>query len=312
LIISRRILKKFRYFALIDKRGQSLGAQSRKQAKRLPAFPCLPIMAFMKTETLKVLDAAYESVRKYTACTPKVGIVLGSGLSGIASTLAPEGKIDFSLIEGFPKVGVSGHAGALFYSESCAVMAGRFHYYEGHALDTVVLPILLLKRLGVETLILTNAAGGIHYSLGPGDLALISDHINFQGTNALIGPHSEAFGPRFPDMSEVYSQDLRTLARGFDPFLKEGVYAAFPGPCYETPAEIRMLRAMGADIVGMSTVPEATMAASVGLKVLGISIITNFAAGLSKQKLDHKEVLEYGKKAEDRLASLLTKLVQAL
>ena len=248
---------------------------------------------------------------------PKTAIVLGSGLSGIAEGLGYE-KIPFSAIAEFPRTSVSGHAGLLYLSREVAIMAGRFHYYEGHSMDDVVLPIFVLKRLGVENLILTNAAGGINAEFAPGDLVLIQDHINMMGTNAFVGPNpSDAngnpLGNRFFDMGEVYSRDLRVLAESCARRpLKEGVYAALTGPAYETPAEIRMLRTLGADLVGMSTVPEATAARYLGMRVLGISCVTNMAAGIGKTPLVHSEVVEAGKRVEGELKDLLLKVLKKL
>lgn len=259
----------------------------------------------MRQETIIRARTACESIRKHWDGSIGVGVILGSGMSDIARGLADSLTIPFGDIEGFPSTGVQGHRGELFMGPGVAVMAGRFHYYEGHDMDTVALPVLTLRELGVHTLLLTNAAGGIHHSCQPGDLVLISDHINLQGSNPLMGPHVEGAGPRFPDMSSVYDPSLRSLARTLDPQLREGVYAALSGPCYETPAEIRMLRAMGADLVGMSTVPEAIMASALGMRILGISLVTNPAAGLGSAKLDHQEVLAAGKSAETRLGSLL-------
>jgi purine-nucleoside phosphorylase len=207
---------------------------------------------------------------------------------------------------------VSGHSGLLKVGERIAVIAGRIHYYEGHSIDEVVLPVFLLGRLGVRTLIVTNAAGGVNKSFSPGELVLIKDHVNLQGLNPLRGPNPE-FGPRFPDMSTVYTPELRGLAHKVSPVpLKEGVYAAFVGPSYETPAEIRMLSAIGVDMVGMSTVPEVIAAGYLGMRVLGISCITNMAAGILGRPLDHTEVIRAGKEVAPRFAELLTRTVERI
>lgn len=248
---------------------------------------------------------------------PRTAVILGSGLSGIVKGLGYE-EIPYDRIAEFPRPTVQGHAGILCLSERNAIMAGRFHYYEGHPMDDVVLPIFALKAIGVRTIILTNAAGAVNPGLDPGDLVLISDHLNLMGTNAFIGPNpsgpdGEALGPRFFDMSAVYSERLRSLAslKSRRP-MKEGVYAALTGPSYETPAEIRMLRGMGADLVGMSTVPEATAARYLGMEVLGISCVTNMAAGISKTALDHKEVVEVGKRVEAELKELILSVLAEL
>ncbi len=254
---------------------------------------------------------AVSCIRKHTDCVPQVGLILGSGMSHVAQALGGT-EISFSKIKGFPNTSVVGHQAALVISQECAIMAGRFHYYEGHQLETVVKPVAVLASLGVKTLVITNAAGGIRADLQPGDLALIEDHINLQGNNPFIGPHDPQWGPRFPDMSEVYSSRLRKLCVKLDPKLKSGIYAALSGPSYETPAEIRMLKTMGADLVGMSTVPEALFAKSLGLEVIGISLVTNAAAGLSDKTLNHDEVIQVGKTAEARLIVLIASLIRAL
>jgi purine-nucleoside phosphorylase len=265
----------------------------------------------MRPEYRSVVEKAVQSVRKQSSAQPRVGLVLGSGLSSLAQEF--EGQdIPFSSIEGYPIPTVTGHSGTLRIGEQTAVMAGRFHFYEGHPMEHVVLPIFLLKALGVETIVLTNAAGGIRHDLVPGDLVLISDHINLLGTNPLIGPNDDSFGPRFPDMSSIYHADLRRIAKEIDPHLKDGVYGAVSGPSYETPAEIRAYRSMGMDVVGMSTVPEAIVARYLGLQVCGISVVTNKASGLGLGELDHSEVVETGKKAEHRLQRLLTELTSTI
>lgn len=257
------------------------------------------------------VSQALTSVRTRSKASPSIGLVLGSGLSSIVEQF-PGTPVPFGQIEGYPQATVTGHKGELKLGDSTAVMAGRFHYYEGHTMDSVVLPIFLLKALGVQTVILTNAAGGIRHDLNPGDLMLLADHINFLGTNPLMGPNNSDFGPRFPDMSQVYDRDLAKIAKELDPHLSEGTYIAVTGPSYETPAEIRAYRTLGADAVGMSTVPEAIIARYLGMKVVGISVITNKAAGLGHLTLDHSEVVETGKTAEARLARLLKGLVDRI
>jgi purine-nucleoside phosphorylase len=257
------------------------------------------------------LDRAWRAMRKRHAGSPSVGLILGSGLGEFASTVGGT-EVPFASLPGFPRPTVAGHAGLFKLGSTVAVMAGRIHYYEGHAIDDVVLPVFLLHRLGVRTLILTNAAGGVNRSYAPGELVLISDHVNFMGINPLRGPNPDR-GPRFPDMSAAYDPKLRALAKAAssEP-LKEGVYAGFSGPSYETPAEIRMLAAVGVDLVGMSTVPEAIAASYLGMRVLGISCVTNMAAGILPQPLDHAEVIARGKEAGPRFIRLLQGIIERL
>jgi purine-nucleoside phosphorylase len=251
---------------------------------------------------------------------PRIAIVLGSGLGAFAGSIENADTLVYSQIPGWPQSTAIGHAGklvtGLVNGVPVAALAGRAHIYEGYTADQVVFAVRALSILGVETLILTNAAGGINPAFGPGQLALISDHINLLGQNPLTGPNDESLGPRFPDMSEAYSKKLRALAREagkeMNLELPEGVYAAVPGPSYETPAEIRYLRAIGADLVGMSTVPETIAANHMGMRVLGISCVTNHAAGVIDQRLDHREVLEAGEKMKDTLIGLLKRIVSKI
>jgi purine-nucleoside phosphorylase len=266
---------------------------------------------------------------------PKTAVILGSGLSGIVHGLGPGlgpglgwREIGFASIPEFPRPTVQGHKGILCLSEKAAIMAGRFHYYEGHAMDDVVLPIFVLREIGVETLILTNAAGGVNLGYSPGDLVLIKDHINLMGVNPFVGPNparpggDRSFGDRFFDMTNAYPADLRDLARGvarekLGKDLAEGVYAAFSGPSYETPAEVRMARTLGADLVGMSTAPEAIAASYLGMRVLGVSCVTNMAAGVAvgqaaAKALSHAEVVETGKSVESELKALIFALLDRL
>ena len=243
---------------------------------------------------------------------PSIGIILGSGLGNYVSSV--EGKIlPFKDIKGFPKTTVEGHRGIYKFGEDILIQAGRFHFYEGYSLDDVVLPVFLMWKIGIKTLIITNASGGINKSYKAGEFVLIKDHINFIGSNPLIGGNNNEYGPRFPDMTEAYPVDLRELARkavGYS--IKEGVYAALTGPSYETPAEIRMLRTMGADMVGMSTVPEVIAANYLGIKVLGISCVTNMAAGILDTPLSHEEVIETTKKVEAEFSALVEKIISKL
>jgi purine nucleoside phosphorylase I, inosine and guanosine-specific len=268
-------------------------------------------------EYLARLEEAAKAIRELGS--PKVAVILGSGLSGILS-LSSERRRSFAEIPGFPVPTVEGHIGEVAVGELAGreilVQRGRIHYYEGYDLSDVVFPVRAYALAGVKILIVTNAAGGIRYGFFPGDLVLISDHINSLGLNPLRGPNLERLGPRFPDMSQAYDPGLRKLAREVAAELgitvKEGVYVMAPGPSYETPAEIRAFRALGADLVGMSTVPEVIAARHAGLKVLGISIVTNFAAGVSEKPLSHEEVLQVTKEKAAELGRLLSNLIPRL
>jgi len=248
---------------------------------------------------------------------PEVAIVLGSGLGDLVDRVRGV-TLQYTEIEGFPTLTVAGHRGLLRVGavDGCrlgvAVFAGRSHYYEGCDIDEVVLPVFVAAGLGARTLIVTNAAGAVNTAYAPGALVLIRDHINLMGTNPLIGPLVEGSGPRFPDMSEPYSRRLRELAQRAAGGIPEGVYAALSGPSYETPAEIRMLRVLGADLVGMSTVPEVMAARFLGLEVLGISCVTNMAAGILEQPLSHAEVVETGRRVATRFAELVLGIVAQL
>ncbi len=249
--------------------------------------------------------------------TPRVAVVLGSGLGAFAEELDDAVAIPYSEIPGWPKSTAVGHAGKLVFGRidetETVVMAGRVHLYEGYSPAEVVFPIRVLARMGVRAAVFTNAAGGINLAYGQGALVLISDHINLQGSNPLAGLNDDSFGPRFPDMSDAYSSRLRCTARAVAESvgtrLHEGVYAAMLGPNYETPAEIRFLRVIGADLVGMSTVPEVIAARHMGVEVLAISCVTNMAAGILKQKICHEEVLETGAAVRGTLVRLLKALV---
>jgi purine-nucleoside phosphorylase len=264
------------------------------------------------------LEEAVRSIRKERGDAPRVGLVLGSGLGAFAERLRNRRVIPFREIPHFPvSTGVVGHAGELVLGAvgrtSVVVMSGRVHFYEGRPMSDVVFPARVLARLGVGAVVLTNAAGGVRRTFKPGDLMLITDHINAFGTNPLIGPNDDSIGPRFPDMSRVYDAELRKLAketaRSLRIPLREGVYLGNSGPSYETPAEIRAYRSIGADAVGMSTVPEAIALNHAGVRVIGISTITNMAAGILAKPLDHSEVLATTKKVGDRFVRLLAALV---
>jgi purine-nucleoside phosphorylase len=261
------------------------------------------------------VNEAAESVLARHGQRPGVGLILGSGMGSFLRSV--EGTdIPYGEIRGFPVPTVVGHAGFLRLTSSLAVMAGRFHFYEGWSMDDIVLPVFLLHAIGVRTLIVTNAAGGIKDSYSPGELVVIRDHINLLGANPLRGPNPNGLGPRFPDMTGSYSPELRRLAaevaaeKGRQ--LQEGVYAAFAGPTYETPAEVRMARAVGADLVGMSTVPEVIAARYLGIEVLGLSMVTNMAAGILDQPLSHEDVVETAAGAAPWLSTLLEGILARL
>jgi purine-nucleoside phosphorylase len=250
----------------------------------------------------------------------RIGVVLGSGLGAFADTLDCRTETPYAEIPGWPVSTADGHAGKLVTgcvgSVEVIVLAGRAHLYEGYTPQQVAFGMFELARRGARSVVLTNAAGGINLSYRPGQLVLISDHINLLGVNPLSGPNDESQGPRFPDMSEAYSRAYREIAKQAGAelglTLEEGVYAAVPGPSYETPAEIRYLRTIGADLVGMSTAPETIAANYLGMKVLGISCVTNMAAGVQAQKLVHQEVLDIGAQARDTLAALLRTVLPRL
>ena len=263
---------------------------------------------------------AVSYIRSQTSAEPTVGMILGSGLGDFADTLENRQVIPFDHIPDFPMATVPGHTGAFVFGtrhgKSVVCLQGRLHYYEGHSMSLLTLPVRIMGALGVKQLVLTNAAGGVNTAYRPGDLMLITDHINFSGSNPLIGVTDPALGTRFPDVSDAYSAALRlkiklaAVEAGIN--LRQGVYMMFSGPSYETPAEIRMARILGADAVGMSTVPEAIVAAQCGIKCLGISCITNLAAGVSPNKLSHQEVMETAAQAHDRFHALLELILREI
>ena len=267
----------------------------------------------------KVQQAA-RLIEGRTTLRPRIGLVLGSGLGAFADGLEDATAIPYEQIPHFPVSTAVGHAGRLVVGQcakiSVAVMQGRVHFYEGYSLREVTFPIRVLGALGIRALVFTNAAGGINRKLRARGLLLIRDHLNFQGSNPLVGANDERFGPRFPDMTEAYSKKFRTTAKQVARKLRlrlfEGVYAALHGPSYETPAEIRALARLGADVVGMSTVPEVIVANHMGIEVLGISCVTNMAAGISKQKINHDEVLEAGERVGRQFTAFLRALIPAL
>jgi purine-nucleoside phosphorylase len=261
-----------------------------------------------------------EFIRARCSQQPALGLIFGSGLGACADLLTDRAVISFSDLPNFPLPKVVGHPGHLIIGIAEGIPAialqGRVHIYEGFSIADVVFPIRVLGCLGIRQLIVTNAAGGVNKTFNPGDLMLITDHINFTGTNPLIGANIDEFGPRFPDMSEAYDSGMRQIALDTAKLknisLREGVYIAFSGPNYETPAEIRMCRAMGADAVGMSTVPEVIVARHMGIRVLGISCITNMAAGIPPQPLTHRDVLDTAEKAQEKLRMLLQATIASL
>ncbi len=258
-------------------------------------------------------EAAAQSILKRTAMRPRVGLVLGSGLGGFADSLADATRIPYADIPSFPRSTAIGHAGQMVIGKAgdvpAAVMQGRVHLYEGYSAQQVAFPIRVLGRMGIRAAILTNAAGGINRSYGQGALVLIRDHINLQGVSPLTGPNDDRFGLRFPDMSHAYDTEFRAIAKDeagrLGIGLAEGIYAALPGPSYETPAEINYLRIIGADLVGMSTVAEVIAARHMQIKVLAISCVTNMAAGILDQPLTHEEVMETGERVRSSFEGLL-------
>ena len=266
----------------------------------------------------QVEEAAAHIVQKITR-RPVIGLILGSGLGVLGDEVEDAVRIAYEEIPHFPRSTVEGHAGRLVIGDlggvTVLVMQGRFHYYEGHSMQSIGFPIRVMRLLGIDRLIVTNAAGGCNPNFSPGDLMLITDHIKFFDESPLRGANLDAFGPRFNDLSDAYARDVRAVARKVAADLaipvQEGVYAHMAGPSFETPAEIRMLQILGADAVGMSTVPETIVANHCGMKVLGISCITNMAAGILDQPLNHHEVLETGERVRETFAALIRHMVAA-
>ena len=266
------------------------------------------------------IQEASQYLRSRVSQLPTIGLVLGSGLGDYADTLEDAVSIPYSDIPHFPIPTIQGHSGALVFGKkqgkAVVVMQGRIHYYEGKSQREITMPIRVLAALGVRKLVLTNAAGGVNTAFHPGDLMVIADHINYSGSNPLIGPNLEEFGPRFPDMSDLYTASIRAALKekaaeaGIG--LQEGVYAMYSGPNYETPAEIRMFRTLGADAVGMSTVPEALVGGHCGMDVVGISCITNMAAGVLPRKLSHGEVMETAALVHDKFQQVVDILLGLL
>ena len=261
----------------------------------------------------KRINDAYDFIRTKTASVPKIGLILGSGRGVFIKNLQNTTSISFKELPNFPISTIEGHEGAFVFGEynhsQIVALNGRIHYYEGYTQQEITMPVRIMKKLGVETLIITNAAGGVNLDFTVGAVMLIKDHINYSGANPLIGKNLDEFGDRFPDATDVYTKELREKIKeaatqnGIKLF--EGVYVMCSGPNYETPAEIRFFRTMGADAVGMSTVPEALVAAHSGIKVIGMSCITNMAAGVLDQKLEHNEVMKTAERAQDDFTKLL-------
>jgi purine-nucleoside phosphorylase len=265
------------------------------------------------TDQFNLAEAAAQSVLQRTPLHPRIGLVLGSGLGSFADSLSDATRIPFHEIPSFPRSTAIGHAGQMVIGKAgmvpVAVMQGRVHLYEGYSAQQVAFPMRVFGRMGIRDVILTNAAGGINLTYKQGALVVLSDHINLQGTNPLAGPNDDRFGLRFPDMTHAYDKSYRTMAREeactLAMTLHEGVYAALLGPSYETPAEIRYLRTIGADLVGMSTAFEVIAARHMGIKVLAISCVTNMAAGILDQPLSHQEVMETGERVKTTFEALL-------
>ncbi|RUS55733.1 purine nucleoside phosphorylase [Kurthia sp. 3B1D] len=270
--------------------------------------------------TIEQINETRDFILEKITVQPQVGLILGSGLGTLADEVENATVIPYTDIPNFAKSGAIGHANELVIGELegkiVLAMKGRFHYYEGFSMDEVTFPVRVMKALGIEQLIVTNACGAVNTDFKPGDLMLIEDHINLTGQNPLIGPNNDELGTRFPDMSNLYDKDLRKLAadvaaqQGFD--LQTGVYAWWSGPTYETPAEIRMIRTLGADAVGMSTVPEAIIARHGQMRVLGISCLTNMAAGVLDQPLNHQEVIDVAAQVNKKFTGLIKGVVAAL
>lgn len=266
------------------------------------------------------IDTIVTYLKSKISYTPDVLVILGSGLGSMADHVENPVVVKYDEIPDFLVSTVEGHAGQFVFGDykgkKVAMMQGRFHYYEGYTMKEVTLPVFVMKRLGVEHLIVTNACGGVNLAFTPGDLMLIEDHLNFTGNNPLMGRNMEEFGPRFPDMSKVYNRELMALAEkigqeeGIE--LKRGVYAMYTGPSYETPAEIRAYRTLGADAIGMSTVPEAIVANYAGMKVFGVSCITNMAAGVLDQPLNHEEVIEVSTKVRGSFTTLISRVIEEM
>ncbi len=272
------------------------------------------------TDEFTLAESAAQFLLSETKHRPRIGLVLGSGLGAFADALDDATRIPYAHIPSFPRSTAIGHAGQMVIGKAgsvpVAVMQGRVHLYEGYSAQEVVFPVRVLGRMGIRALILTNAAGGINLEYRQGALVVVSDHINLQGRNPLVGPNDERLGPRFPDMTQAYWKPYREMAleeaRKLGIPVHQGVYAGLLGPSYETPAEIRYLRAIGADLVGMSTIPEVIAARHMGIRVLAISVVTNMAAGILDQPIHHEEVLETAERVKGEFVALLRAVLPRL
>jgi len=293
---------------------------NKKTERQAPELSEFALPGFASGESIGEFERAglaADFISEQTSLKPEIALVLGSGLGAFADEFSSATKIPYAEIPYFPRSTAIGHAGKLVVGKAGKIpvcgMQGRVHLYEGYSVKDVAFPIRVFARMGVKAVVLTNAAGGIKREFTQGTLVVIKDHINLQSANPLSGPNDERFGPRFPDMSSAYDRRFREMAVGegnrIGIGMYEGVYAALPGPSYETPAEIRYLRTIGADLVGMSTVPEVIAARHSGIRVLGISCVTNAAAGILDQPLDHKEVLETAERVKEQFIGLLKTLI---
>lgn len=269
---------------------------------------------------VKGIQEASEFIKDQLQLSPHIGLILGSGLGVLSDQITDQTVIPYDAIPHFPKSTVAGHKGQLVVGnlkgKHVLAMQGRFHYYEGYSMDQVTFPVRVMKTLGIETLIVTNAAGGMNQTFQPGNLMVITDHINMMGTNPLIGPNDESFGERFPDMTNAYDPQLIEhaihCAQSLEIPLKQGVYVGNSGPTYETPAEVNMLKVLGGDAVGMSTVPEVCVARHANIRVLGISCISNMAAGMLDERLSHEEVIKTTENVREDFIQLAKKIVQTM
>lgn len=271
-------------------------------------------------DLLKNIETSANYILNKSNHKPEIGLILGSGLGSLADLIENAEFYPYEEIPNFPVSTVEGHAGRLvigkLQGKTVVAMQGRFHFYEGYKMQEVTFPVRVMKLLGVKTLIVTNAAGAVNTNYKPGDLMIIEDHINLSGSNPLIGKNLETFGVRFPDMSNAYDKTLRNVVKDVASSnnidIKEGIYVMMSGPTYETPAEIRMVRTLGGDAVGMSTVPEVIIANHSGMKAIGISCLTNMAAGILDQPLNHEEVIETSNKVKNNFITLMSSLIKAL
>jgi purine-nucleoside phosphorylase len=269
---------------------------------------------------LNKIDKAVKKIQKNVDIEPEIGLILGSGLGVMGEDIENPTKFKYEDLPNFPVSTVEGHAGQLIVGElegkKVVAMQGRFHYYEGYSMQVITVPVRVMQLLGIEKMLVTNAAGGVNRNFNPGDFMIISDHINLTGDNPLRGENIDEFGPRFPDMSEAYNKNLIKMAEGVatknNLLVRKGVYAGMAGPSFETPAEIRYLSGCGVDAVGMSTVPEVIVANHMGLEVLGISCITNMAAGILAQPLNHEEVIEITEEVRPEFVKLVRGIIQEL